>query len=731
MNQPPPRRFGTFEGVFTPTILTILGAIMYLRLGWVVGNAGLGGALVIILMAKLVTITTGLAIASMSSNIKIGAGGSYAIISRSMGLEIGGAIGIPLYLSQALGAALYITGFTEAWVSAFPGHDPLWVASGVLIALLTLSFISAKAAMKLQYAIMFLIAFSLFSFFLAKGDAAEQITIWGDFEKAPFWSVFAIFFPAVTGIEAGAAMSGDLKDPKRSLSVGILSSIAVSFVVYVALVFWMDRTVSPDLLKNNYTVMIEVSRWRWVMIAAVFGATLSSALGSIVGGPRTLMALGQHKVVPFGSVLARLSKQSEPRFSILVTGVIIEVSLIFGELNTIAPLLTMFFLITYGTINLAVFIEKRIGIASYRPSFDVPLVFPLVGALWSFIAMFLINAVFAAVALLVIVLVYIWQVRLGHQAPWGDVRAGLFTAVAEWAVRMASLMPHSAKTWKPNLMIPVEDPQYWKMRMDFVRDIAFPRGSVRVLSVKVVHYTVRERINELVSQVFQRVQPVAEAPSPEQLEDELAKLIQPLKDEGLLAAATVIEANHFLEGVSIVTQALRGMPLPPNVMFLSMSNDPEKSEGLEELISIAVREQLGIIVLKRHAEKGFGDRKTVNLWLRSGSPNRNLTLLTALQLERNWNGHLRLIRVVDDASEANKAEVGLRQIIQRGRLPLDVQRRVLVGPFLKLLEGSPEADINIFGMSAELDVDDMRKVSDVADTASLFIKDSGQESALA
>ena len=96
------KKFGTFEGVFTPTILTILGAIMYLRLGWVVGNAGFGGALVIILLAKLVTVTTGLAIASMASNIKIGPGGSYAIISRSLGLEIGGAVGIPLYLSQAL-----------------------------------------------------------------------------------------------------------------------------------------------------------------------------------------------------------------------------------------------------------------------------------------------------------------------------------------------------------------------------------------------------------------------------------------------------------------------------------------------------------------------------------------------------------------------------------------------------------------------------------------------------
>ncbi|MFQ6674701.1 MAG: Na-K-Cl cotransporter, partial [Fidelibacterota bacterium] len=215
-----PRRFGTFEGVFTPTILTILGAIMYLRLGWVVGNAGFGGALVIILLAKLVTITTGLAMSSMTTNIKIGAGGSYAIISRSMGLEVGGAIGIPLYLSQALGAAMYIAGFTEGWVAVFPNHNPLEVALIVLVSLLVIALISAKVAMKVQYVIMSLIILSLISFFLGKGDGTGQITLWGNFEKAPFWVVFAIFFPAVTGIEAGAAMSGDLKDPRRSLPIG-------------------------------------------------------------------------------------------------------------------------------------------------------------------------------------------------------------------------------------------------------------------------------------------------------------------------------------------------------------------------------------------------------------------------------------------------------------------------------------------------------------------------------
>ncbi|MEE9166659.1 MAG: amino acid permease [Candidatus Neomarinimicrobiota bacterium] len=725
-----PRRFGTFQGVFTPTILTILGVIMYLRLGWVVGNAGLAGAVIIILMAKLVTITTGLAMSSMTTNIKIGAGGSYSIISRSLGLEIGGAVGIPLYFSLTLGAAMYIVGFAEGWLTIFPEHDPMLVKTAVLVILLIVSYIGAQVALKIHYIVLAVIAASLVSLLLGQGDGNPQVVMWGKFEEAPFWMVFAVFFPAVTGIEAGAAMSGDLINPKRSLPIGILTAIGISLVVYVGLAVWYDRFVEREMLLTNYTVMIDVARWRYVVIGGLLGASLSSALGSIVGGPRTLMALGQNKVVPFAKYFARRTEKGEPRISIVFTAAVIMVSLVLGELNTIAPLLTMFFLITYGTINAAVFIEKKIGIPSYRPSFDIPLLIPFIGAVWSFVAMFLINPVFAAVSMVVIAFVYVWQVRLGHTAPWGDVRAGIFTAIAEWAVRMESLMPYTAKTWKPNLMVPVEDPQYWKKRMNFIRDIVFPRGSVRVLSVKIHTRGVKARVNEMVSLLFGGEKEKPPSIPVEEVEEDLTKLVQPLKEEGILAATTVIDANHFLEGVSIVTQALRDMPLPPNVMFLSMSADPEKDEDLKQLISIAVREELGIIVLSRHSEKGFGDEKTVNLWLRGGSPNRNLSLLTALQLERNWNGQLRLIRAVDSPEKIKKARVGLRQIAHRGRLPVDVQQLVLDGNFGEILSRAPEADLNMFGMSSDLNIDDIHTLAQICDTACLFIRDSGQESAL-
>jgi len=606
---------------------------MYLRLGWVVGNAGFGGALLIILLAKLVTVTTGLSMASMVTNIKIGAGGTYAIISRSMGIEIGGAIGIPLYISQALGAALYIVGFTEGWIALFPDHEVIVVSSSVLLLLLATSLLSAKVAMKVQYLIMFLIVMSLVSFFMGRSEGTAEITTWGTFENAPFWVVFAIFFPAVTGIEAGAAMSGDLRDPQKSLKIGILSSIALSIVIYIAIAFWMDLRIPTELLKSNYLIMADYSRWRPVVMAAILGATLSSALGSIVGGPRTLMALGQNNVIPFGKYFARKSKNGEPRLAIITTGIIVFISLIFGDINSIAPLLTMFFLIAYGTINLLVFIEKRIGITSYRPSFDIPLIIPAIGALWSAVIMFLINPLFAASAILMIILIFTLQVRARHKAPWGDVREGLFNALAEWAIKMSDRMPKSPKSWKPNLMVPVGDPARWLERMSIVRDIAFPKGSIRVFHVRVLEKGIKERIKSHVSDLFSREGSNSKEEQRESalFEDSLIELTQPLKEMNMLTVTTVIEANDFVEGVSIVTQSLRGMPLPPNVMFLSMSRDEEGDKRLESLLSIAIRERMGIILLKKDPENGFGSRKNINLWLRKGSPNRNLTTLTAIR----------------------------------------------------------------------------------------------------
>ena len=244
------KKFGTFGGVFTPTLLTILGVIMYLRLGWVVGNAGLLGTWLIIGISFLITLCTALSMSAITTNIRIGAGGAYAIVSQALGLEVGGSLGIPRYVSQGLAVTMYIFGFREGWLGIFPGHNAFLVDIIVFAILITIAYISANLAIKTQYIIMGIIALSLISIIIAAYEGSMIIPTsealgWGsfkgaietDFRGSNFWLVFAVFFPAATGIMAGANMSGELIDPKRSIPSGTLWAIGVSFVIYMLIAF--------------------------------------------------------------------------------------------------------------------------------------------------------------------------------------------------------------------------------------------------------------------------------------------------------------------------------------------------------------------------------------------------------------------------------------------------------------------------------------------------------------
>jgi amino acid transporter len=334
------KQFGTFGGVFTPTLLTILGVIMYLREGWIIGNAGLIGGLLIITLGFGITLCTALAMSSITTNIRIGAGGAYAVIAQSLGLEVGGSVGIPRYLSQALAVTMYIFGFREGWLYLFPDHPALLVDVGTFVLLYAIAYVSADFAIRVQYLIMLLIGASLVSIATAAATGSMQyslaeVQLWGDFVGSPendfggssFWIVFAVFFPATTGIMAGANMSGDLEDPKRSIPIGTLAAIGVSFLIYVLLAIWLARSASPSELASNYTVMMDKAYWPTAVLFGLLGATFSSALASMVGAGRILQAMGAHQVVPGADWLSELSTNGEPRHAMMVTG-----GLIFGSL---------------------------------------------------------------------------------------------------------------------------------------------------------------------------------------------------------------------------------------------------------------------------------------------------------------------------------------------------------------------------------------------------------------
>lgn len=697
-------KFGTFAGVFAPTVLTILGAIMYLRLGWMVGNAGLLGAILIILLAKSVTLCTGLSLASITTNIKIGAGGAYSIISRSLGLEAGGSVGIPLFISISLSAALHIVGFTEGWLRIFPEHPPLLVAMLTWAGILVISSISTQFAIRTQFIIMALIAVSLVSFFMITAKPLANPPLLGNFEDGNFWYVFAVFFPAATGIMAGVNMSGDLKNPRKSIPLGTLSAIGVTLLIYVVLAVVLALHISPEELRQNQMVMVDYAYWAPAVLIGILAATFSTALGGILGAPRILQALAEQKTVPFSDFLARKTAKNEPRNAVIFTGIIIALALIPGNLDVLATLITMFFLVTYGFLNLVVFIQQSMKIISFRPTLKIPRFVPFYGAAGCTFMIFLINPAFGAAAIIISILLYIWLARKGLQADWGDLRGGIFMVLAERASRAAAKFPRHQISWKPDLLLPVDNPRVWAGPLLFIRNIVNPSGSVFAFTV-----------------------------SPDQREErqkDLENLLLPLKHRNLFVNSTVTENDEFIHGAKSVIQTLRGSIFRPNILFLTLGEDKKNDEVVRQLVSEAEKHDLGVMVLRQHPRIAFGMQENINLWLREKSPNWHLAMLIALYLQMNWGGKLNLVATA--ASEADKPRMYdfLEKLSDMARLPSKTEFHVIAANFHEAIAAAPRPDINIFGLGENLSFDFIRDTTDLAHSSCLFVKDSGMEDAL-
>jgi len=318
--------------------------------------------------------------------------------------------------------------------------------------------------------------------------------------------------------------------------------------------------------------------------------------------------------------------------------------------------------------------------------------------------MFLINPVFSLIAITVIIALYIWLGGRGLKADWGDIRGGMFLVLAERASRIAARFPRHQISWKPDLLIPINDPNVWSGSLLFIKNIVYPSGSIFAFTVK---------DNDI-----------------EEAEKDLSELLLPLKDQNLLVNSTIIEDNDFLHGARLVMQTLKAGAMRPNTLFLTLGKDKNKDKILDELAAQAARYDSGTIILCQHPRSAFGMQKDVNLWLRDKSPNWHLAVLITLQLQLNWEGRLNLITATEDEHDVKRLYNFLERLSDRARLPSKTDFHVLVGSFKETMQDAPNADINIFGLSDVLPFKFMRQAPELAGSSCLFVKDSGQESAL-
>ena len=718
------QKYGTFAGVFVPTLLTILGVILFVRHGWVVGNAGLLGSIGIVTLAFIIVAFTALSMSCITTNIRIKAGGAYSIISQSLGLEVGGSVGIPLYLAQTFAITMYIFGFREGWLYIFPEHPALLVDVVVFGTLFIIAFLSARLAFRIQYIILAVIIGALLSvaasvlFGVLEHDpqwigefpgASED-----DFPGVSFWVIFAVFFPAATGIMAGANMSGELKDPKKSIPLGTISAVAISFVVYILSAYWLSRVASTEELVNNYYVMIDYALWPPAVLGGLLGATFSSALASIVGAPRILQALGDHRIFPGGELFSRLAGNGEPRNAILLTGGIVIASLMVRDLNTIAPLITMFFLITYMMINLVVLIEQRMDMISFRPTFPVPRFVPLIGTLGCLFTMFIINATFGLISIAFVVAAYLYLTNRKLKVPYGDMRSGLFVSLAEWAAKRVSLLPEdNERAWKANLLVPVRTSRELRGSFSLIRNLVYPKGSIKLIGI-------------------------ADKLSTDELRDSIFTLASSFSRENVYTRWSVIDSQNYKETVLNSLQTLQGTFFKPNILFLRISNFRDNDEETHSIIKEARFYNMGIQLYIEDPVAQLGRRASINVWIREKSPqwsldmdlgNVDLALLSAFKLKKNWNAEMRIITVVKE-EEVENAYHYLETLIDAARLT-NVTPHVEIGTFSEALQTAPQADVDFFGLPEEPNLDELRSYVELTRSACVFVADSGKENILA
>lgn len=710
-------KFGSFAGVFVPTFLTIIGVILFLRLGYVVGNAGVFGAIAIILISISVTIATALCISSVASNTKVAAGGGYSIISRTLGIEIGGSVGIPLLLAQIISVAFYLFGFSEAWRFIFPDHSILIVALIAFASIFLLTFIKIKFAIMSQMFIFLIIIASLISAFTGGIIPGIQVSYSGSYPEMSFWLLFALFFPAVTGLMAGIGLSGELKEPRRDIPKGVLWAIGITTLIYVGTALWLGFNATSEELIADNLIVIRLAAYAPLVLLGILTATYSSALTTFIGASRLLQALAGNLLVPQSKFFSK-KVSGEPRNAILFITSLVLTLLFVGELNTLAPVLTILFLITYATINGAVLLQQLSGVLSFRPLLRVHWLIPLYGLLSSLAIIFLINFWIGVGSFLFMLIIYVWISRKGLAPEVADIRTVILTIISEWSARKLKERPVEIKgLWKPNILLPVSSARDILGCLPLLKSLLHPNGVITVLGIKIENKEFSEENSE------------------KSTIKELNSTLEKLTKEKILPSFTTVKFKKYSTGIYHSMKAVEGRVFVPNLVFLPMMPSNFSSALLQKILNRAKDEKMGMIFYVWDRQGGLGNEEDIHIWLpnlkrKSNDLDSDLAILLGYKLYHNWAGKITLHACASKAKEKS-VKANINKLIYDSRLPATTIVEIHNDTFLGALSKAPNFDVHIVPITSRADTKYLKTLSLMKEKALLITVDSSIESAFA
>ena len=687
-------KFGTFSGVFTPSILTILGVIMYLRLPTIIGQAGLWATLAIIVIAHIISVTTGLSVSSIATDKKVQAGGTYYMISRSLGLSIGGTLGLALFVGLSFSVSLYIIGFAESFLGYWGWETNRNMIRGAgtlaLLAVTIITLISTTLALRMQFVIMAAIVLSLVSILVGQHTyeaAAPALALPAAGGGVSLMVLFGIFFPAVTGFEAGVSMSGDLKDPKKSIPKGTIWAVTVGLVVYIALSCFLAYTVDADSLAGDPQVLLRIARVPELVVAGIWGATISSALGSILGAPRILQATAVDNITP--RVFARgAGAGNEPRNALLVTFVIAEAGILIGDLDVIARIVSIFFITTYGFLNLSAAFESWTS-ADFRPEFKIPIWVSVLGALACFIVMIQLDFLAMIGAIVILGLLYIYLKRRELALESGDTWSGIWASLVKTGLTRLNNEALHRRNWRPNVIMFSGSESERPHLVELGQAMA---GRLGILSS------------------FE----LSNAPEPQ------LTPAAPREDEVDTYFTHQYRTPDIYAGMDQIARLYGFSGVKPNTILMGWSKTEKHREQFANLIDSFRESDYNTVFLNYDSSTGYGNHRTIDIWWRGSGR----SLAFAISLIRHLTTHLlwktaepRLLLVLNDLTQSDRVRRTLLQLLDDHRMPMTVK---LIDNSLEtqsitdtIAQESARTDLTILGITEQKHQQTERSVAQI------------------
>ena len=700
----PRRKFGWFAGVFTPSVLTILSAILFMRANFVVGETGVYGMLAIVALANAIAVLSALSVCAVSTNMQVRGGGAYFLISRVLGPEFGGAIGLVFFAAMALNVAFNVLGFTEALTSMYPGLAPLYLPIALTAALLLfgVAFIGADVSIKTQFVIMAFLVLSLAVMWggaLLSFDPArlrevlqpEYTEMAAGGAKYSFWVVFAIFFPSATGFLAGVNMSGDLAKPSRDIPRGTLAAVITGGVIYlVTMLLGAGAFPRAELALRPFEVLQEHALFGlgFLVAAGVFAATLSTALGSYLGAPRVLQAVARDKLIPWLKPFARgTGAADEPRAALWLTGVAAVGVLVWAvqvagpsAFNIVASVISMVFLATYGMLNFAAFLEGATNNPSFRPRFKAfRWSLALAGFLGCLAAALLIDPLPALVAFALITLLVYYLRRRNLRVNFGDAWYGFaYASARNWLLRVRERDEGRGKNWRPTVLAFIDTASDRNALIDYGNWLEAGRGILQVVDIL-------------------KGDPLQPSNAHLARREQLARLLAEQHIDGF---PFVLVADDKPRGIAAALQAASIGPLLPNLALVGWPDDAAERCEILSYMRLAERVKMSSVLLKNGGPPPAGRGKRIDVWWR-GQANGELMLLLAYLISLNYEWHgagIRLLRVVakDEGREPSRA--ALLELSAHARVPVEAEVITSSAPFPEILhEHSTSAALTVLG----------------------------------